>query len=121
MQVLVLLLAALGPQQDVPHAVAATEAIDTCAVQRLRPFLSPYGIQQSWPVLERPPQELLLTLGTPISDMGQIADGYQHFLHVDAKARAVYVVEQGGFAGTTKVYGPLPLPRCAPTVEAPPH
>ena len=92
-----------------------------CVARRLTPFLSPYGIQQAWPVMAYPPPELLQVMGTPISDMGHIADGYQHFLHVDATARAVHVVEQGGFAGTTKVYGPLPLPRCAPTMEAPPH
>jgi hypothetical protein len=83
-----------------------------CAVQRLKPFVSPYGIQQAWPVMASPPPELLHTLGTPLADMGHIADGYQQFLHIDEPARAVYVVEQGGFAGTTKVYGPLPLPRC---------
>lgn len=44
-------------------------------------------------------------MGTPLSDTGMIADGYQQFLHVDAAARTVYVVEQGGFAGTFKVYG----------------
>ncbi|MCH6484452.1 hypothetical protein MMG85_12895 [Pseudoxanthomonas sp. LH2527] len=46
-----------------------------------------------------------------------VADGYQQFLHVDGEARAVYVVEQGGFAGTTKVYGPLPLPQCAVVLQ----
>jgi hypothetical protein len=60
-----------------------------------------------------PPAGLHHTTGTPLSDTGAVADGYQQFLHVDTGARAVYVVEQGGFAGTFKVYGPLPLPRCA--------
>lgn len=91
-----------------------------CAMERLKPFVSPYGIQQAWPVMDTPPQELLHTLGTPLSDMGHLADGYQQFLHIDERERAVYVIEQGGFAGTTKVYGPLPLPRCTPAVEAPP-
>lgn len=97
------------------------DAITACAVQRLKPFVSPYGIRQAWPVMTSPPPELMQTLGTPLADMGHIADGYQQFLHIDRQARAVYVVEQGGFAGTTKVYGPLPLPRCAPAAETPPR
>ncbi|WP_334178459.1 hypothetical protein [Pseudoxanthomonas sp.] len=117
MQPLVLLLAlASAPDPDMPHSIP--DNTTACVVQRLKPFMSPYGIRQAWPVMASPPPELLNTLGSPMSDMGHIADGYQQFLHVDAQARAVYVVEQGGFAGTTKVFGPLPLPRCAP--DAPP-
>jgi hypothetical protein len=125
MHALVLLLAAsISPEAYDPPTGAHTAEIaaaSACAAQRLTPFLSPYGIRQAWPVMASPPPELLHAMGTPISDMGHIADGYQHFLHVDAAARAVYVIEQGGFAGTTKVYGPLPLPRCTPTAEAPPR
>ena len=112
MHTLVLLLALTAAPDPDAGRVVADNATAACAAQRLTPFMSPYGIQQAWPVMASPPSELLHTLGTPISDMGHIADGYQHFLHVDTNARAVYVVEQGGFAGTTKVYGPLPLPRC---------
>lgn len=84
-----------------------------CAIERLKPFVSPYGIRQAWPVMDRLPKELdMLGLGTAMSDMGQLADGYQQFIYTDVETRTVYVVEQGGFAGTTKVYGPLPLPRC---------
>ena len=64
---------------------------------------------------------VMLAQERPLSDTGQVADGYAHFLHIDERARAVYVIEQGGFAGTTKVYGPLPLPRCTPAAEAPAH
>ena len=61
----------------------------------------------------------MLAQERPLSDTGQVADGYAHFLHIDERARAVYVIEQGGFAGTTKAYGPLPLPRCTPAAETP--
>jgi len=88
-----------------------------CVEKRLKPFMSPYGIRQAWPVMASPPPEFLQVLGKPLSDMGHIADGYQQFLHVDPQARAVYVIQQGGFAGTTKVYGPLPLPRCTAAVS----
>ncbi|MBD9480441.1 hypothetical protein [Pseudoxanthomonas sp. PXM02] len=117
MQALALLLALSIPQDGQDATTPAVVSVADCAVQRLKPFVSPYGIQQAWPVMASPPPEFLHTLGTPLSDMGHIADGYQQFLHIDEPARAVYVVEQGGFAGTTKVYGPLPLPRC---MTAPP-
>lgn len=123
MQTLILLLALSIPQdgRDAPAPAPATESVADCVARRLKPFVSPYGIQQAWPVMASPPPELVQTLDTPLADMGHIADGYQQFLHIDRQARAVYVVEQGGFAGTTKVYGPLPLPRCAPAVETPPR
>jgi hypothetical protein len=120
MQTLILLLALSIPQDGHDAPAPATVSVADCAVQRLKPFVSPYGIRQAWPVMASPPPELMQTLGTPLADMGHIADGYQQFLHIDRQARAVYVVEQGGFAGTTKVYGPLPLPRCAPAAETPP-
>lgn len=103
------------------RAEASADPMTRCVTGRLKPFMSPYGIQQAWPVMASPPPEFLHTLGAPLADMGHIADGYQQFLHIDEPARAVYVIEQGGFAGTTKVYGPLPLPRCTPSAEAPAH
>lgn len=116
---ILLLALAAAPDPDTPSA-AHDDTTAACAVRRLTPFMSPYGIRQTWPVMDSPPPKLLNTLGTPLSDMGHIADGYQQFLHIDMQARAVYVVEQGGFAGTTKVFGPLPLPRCTtPPMPAP--
>lgn len=96
---------------------APADPVTACAARRLKPFVGPYGVQQAWPVMASPPAGLHHTMGTPLSDTGMIADGYQQFLHVDTAARAVYVVEQGGFAGTFKVYGPLPLPQCAPGAD----
>jgi len=101
----------------------ASDAAVACALQRLKPFVSPYGIQQAWPVAKELPAGHEHAPGTLLSDTGPVADGYQQFLHFDADTRAVYVVEQGGFAGTRKVFGPLPWPRCAaaPTqADAPP-
>lgn len=106
------LLAQAAAASATPPAPPADGGAIACVVARLKPFVSPYGIRQAWPVMASPPPELLNVIGTPVSDMGYIADGYQQFLHIDTQARAVYVVEQGGFAGTTKVFGPLPLPRC---------
>lgn len=116
---LVFLLQALDSPLAPPSA-PTHDATIACAIARLKPFASPYGIQQAWPKMHYWPRELQQSLGAPLSDMGHVADGYQQFLHVDERARAVYVVEQGGFMGTTKVYGPLPLPRCAAAAETPP-
>lgn len=99
-----------------------SDGTTACAIQRLLPFVGPYGIRQAWPVADALPAKHEHALGVLLSDTGHVADGYQQFLHVDADAREVYVVQQGGFAGMRKVYGPLPLPRCdaAPT-QAPPR
>jgi hypothetical protein len=121
MQAFILLLA-VALSQDGGEAATATpvaEPVADCVARRLKPFVSPYGLQQAWPVVASPPPEWLHALGTPLAETGHLADGYQQFLHIDVAARAVYVVEQGGFAGTTKVYGPLPLPRCMPGTETP--
>lgn len=109
-----LLAAANLASGDAASAPPHVDGNNECVAQRLKAFMSPYGIRQAWPIMASPPTELLNTMGAPMSDMGHIADGYQQYLHVDARARTVYVVEQGGFAGTTKVYGPLPLPYCKP-------
>lgn len=109
----------VSPPIAMQEPAKSTDPMTACVVTRLKPFMSPYGIQQAWPVMSSPPPALLHALGTPLSDVGHVADGYAQFLHVDEQARAVYIVEQGGFAGTTKVYGPLPLPRCAATPTTP--
>lgn len=124
---LMAMLAAVASGQRPPPPVILTvdsgmhspvvDPVTACVADRLRPFVGPYGVQQAWPVMASPPEGLHHTLGTPLSDTGMVADGYQQFLHVDGEARAVYVVEQGGFAGTTKVYGPLPLPQCAVVLQ----
>ena len=119
MQTILMLLAlSMSPADGDPPARAARPGaaapVIDCVARRLRPFVSPYGIQQPWPVSAALPADQQDTLGALLSENGIVADGYQQFLHVDEVARTVYVVEQGGFAGTTKVYGPLPLPRCAP-------
>ncbi|PPJ41084.1 MULTISPECIES: hypothetical protein [unclassified Pseudoxanthomonas] len=100
---------------SVPAPPPPTSREDTtiaCAIVRLKPFVGPYGIRQQWPVAKALPQGREHALGTLLSDTGAVADGYQQFLHVDVQVNAVYIVEQGGFAGTRKVFGPLPLPRC---------
>lgn len=102
-----------APPEGRTRPGASAPVID-CVARRLKPFVSPYGIQQPWPVSTALPAGQQDAMGALLSDNGIVADGYQQFLHVDEVARTVHVVEQGGFAGTTKVYGPLPLPRCAP-------
>lgn len=97
-----------------PPPFSGEQAATACAIVRLRPFVGPYGIQQRWPVAKALPQGRAHAPGTLLSDTGPVADGYQQFLHVDVQMNAVYIVEQGGFAGTRKVFGPLPLPHCKP-------
>ena len=109
-----------------PPPISGEQAATACAIARLKPFVGPYGIQQRWAVAKALPQGREHAQGTLLSDTGPVADGYQQFLHVDEQSNAVYIVEQGGFAGTRKVFGPLPLPYCKPRPvsamgSAPPH
>lgn len=103
---------------DLQALAMPSDPASACAVERLAPFADPLGIRQAWPIVAAPSPDLLTTMGTPVPHSDLIADGYQHTVHVDPQTRTVHIVEQGGFAGTTKVYGPLPLPSCAqPRVE----
>lgn len=94
-------------------AVHNSAALIACTAQRLKPFVDPLGIKQSWPVAEELSPQFHNSFGTLISDQGPVADGYMHTLHVDVGERKAYVVELGGFAGRRKVYGPLPVAVCA--------
>lgn len=71
------------------------------------------GVRQPWPVASELPPHLATGFGELLSDAGLVADGYMQTLHVDASALTAYVVQQGGFAGTRTVYGPLPVAACS--------
>ena len=105
---LVLALAA-EPTVSAPESASVT----TCTAERLRKFVGPTGVHQSWPVAAELPGHLANGLGELLSDQGMVADGYMQTLHVDVRARAAYVVQQGGFAGFRTIYGPLPVAACS--------
>lgn len=84
----------------------------TCTVHYFRAFVGPTGIHADWPVLPELPARFKDRAGLPLSDTGRVADGYRHTLYVDQAAGKAYVVQQGGIAGRTTVYGPLPVPPC---------
>lgn len=84
-----------------------------CTADRLRRFASPMGISQPWPRDDALATERGVYEGsTLLSDSDAVADGYRQTLHVDAAARRAWVIEQGGYAGTVRVYGPLPVASC---------
>ncbi len=84
----------------------------SCTASRLERFMSPYGISQTWPRLAALPTELARSPGLPIGSPGMVMDGYGQVVHVDLPARKAYVAQQGGFAGATTVFGPLPVAAC---------
>ena len=105
------LLLVLALLADSPATVAVQPlAVAACTAERLRPFVGPTGIRQSWPVVAELPDHL--ADGHLLSDQGLVADGYMQTLHVDVAAQAAFVVQQGGFAGLRTVYGPLPVSSC---------
>ena len=93
------------------------DAAKQCAISRLSPFVTPMGIQQSWPVIERLPRALERDFGVVFPQDAVIFDGYQHSLVMDIERKSTFIIEVGGFAGTTRIYGPLPLPQCAKSVR----
>ena len=97
-----------------PDPDAATQ----CAISRLGPFVTPMGIRQSWPVIERLPRALERDFGVLFPQDAVIFDGYQHSLVMDLERNSTFIIEVGGFTGTTRIYGPLPLPQCATVVDA---
>ena len=105
--VLASVLAAASPSET--H-----ETLLACTAERLRPFLSPLGLRQSWPQVAELPQHLATNPGLQLSDQGNYEDGYSHWLLVDLATASSYVVQRGGFAGTQTVYGPLPVAACSP-------
>ncbi|GGX08844.1 hypothetical protein [Undibacterium macrobrachii] len=50
-----------------------------------------------------------------LNELGRIADGYKHFLHISADGKQFYIVQTGGIAGMQKVYGPLDPKNPCPT------
>lgn len=83
-----------------------------CVAGRLRGWARPEGVQARWPVAESLPLPLQQQRGVPLADHGDLADGYDYRLLLDAAAHRAYVVQTGGFAGRTTIYGPLPVAAC---------
>ena len=105
--VLATALAAASPSE-------ANQALLACTADRLRPFVSPTGLRQSWPQVAELPSHFASELGLQLSDHSDYADGFSHWLLIDGATGTSYVVQRGGFAGTQTVYGPLPVASCTP-------
>lgn len=121
MNLLALVFAVSTASASQQPAVAGQEAraVASCTAQRLTKFVGPFGIHQPWPIVASLPQRYAGRMGELLSDQGAVADGYMQTLHVDAVAKAAYVVQQGGFAGTQTIHGPLPVSDCV--ANAPQH
>ena len=93
---------------------AANQAMHLCTAERLRPFVSPAGLRQSWPQAAELPSHFKDSPELQLSSQGNFEDGYTHWLVVDDASATSYVLQRGGFAGTQIVYGPLPVASCQP-------
>lgn len=111
MSSLLFILLALAPEAPVTTGRQPPSVV-SCTAQRLRPFVSPTGIDQSWPTVDELPRHLSGT-GLLLSSSRIVADGYSITLFVDVPNRSAYVVQQGGIAGFRTIYGPLPVAACA--------
>ena len=97
-----------------PAATTFEDSMVSCTAQRLSHFVGPFGVMQSWPVATHLPEFWGDEPGVLLSDSGDVMDGDTHHLHVKPESRSAYVVQQGGFSGSQKVFGPLPVASCAP-------
>lgn len=76
-------------------------------VEKFKSCVSPVGLTRDLPLADPSPKleppGRLYALG----DMGVIRDGYKHSLFVSGDGKQIYIVQVGGFAGTSKIFGPL--------------
>ena len=117
MHVLMLAMAMAG--HDAAGGSVPLEPSIGCTAARLERFMSPFGIAQAWPRAAALPPGFAKAAGRPIGTSGAVLDGYRQTLHVDLATRTAYVAQDGGFAGATTVFGPLPVAACPP--PAPQH
>lgn len=110
----VALSASATPMASAGHAVDAP-ALVACTAQRLKRFVGPFGVRQSWPTVAELPPVHGRKFEEHLSDEGPVLDGYVQRLVVDTGSNAAYVVQLGGIAGTQTIYGPLPVSACALT------
>ncbi|MBR7800520.1 hypothetical protein [Undibacterium fentianense] len=78
-------------------------------VQALKPCVSAIGLQVDLPLANPVP-----VLSAPghlyqLNELGRIRDGYRHSLYVSADQQLIYIVQVGGLAGTSKIFGPVQL------------
>jgi len=83
-----------------------------CIAEHLRGWARPEGVQARWPVAAALPPSLQNQRGLLLADQGNIADGYNYRLLWDETTRRGYVVQTGGFAGRTTIFGPLSAATC---------
>ena len=108
-----LLFSSLLATTAVSAAPADNQTAISCTADRLRPYVGPTGVHQSWPVATQLPTHLDGQLGLLLSGQGNVDDGYTHWLLVDERSATSYVVQRGGFAGFQTIYGPLPVAACS--------
>ena len=67
---------ALAVASPIAMNTSTKESSTTCTAERLRPFVSPTGVRQSWPLAAELPPHLASNPGLPLSDQGNCQDGY---------------------------------------------
>jgi len=101
-----------NPVRRGPSSADTASGPLACVAERLRGWARPEGVQAHWPAAASLPASLRDQRGLPLADHGDLADGYDYRLLLDEAAHRAYVVQTGGFAGRTTIYGPLPVAAC---------
>lgn len=102
-------------QQKTPAELPKNVALDAPAdtkdqhplVKVFQPCVNATGLVVDLPLADLVPAYESSGHLYQLNELGRIADGYKHFLHISADAKQFYIVQVGGIAGIQKVYGPL--------------
>ena len=112
--VCVVLVAGLCGACAVPPDAPEPRTDLTLAAQRFGACVGPSGARQDLPTLDELPVALAGQRGIVLSVPGLVSDGYFHWLLIDHRQGQAYIVQQGGIAGTRRVFGPFSTSRgCA--------
>lgn len=112
-----MLLAALlasSPASAPPMQVPVPQP--SCVARHFAPMVGPSGeVPRSWAENKEVALAINGIPGERIREPGPASHGYYVWFHRPAAdADHGYVVQSGGLAGNMRVYGPFPLPQCAP-------
>lgn len=88
-------------------ALVPVKADSEAVVIAFKPCVSPVGLTRELPLIDpAPPMDAsgkLFVLG----ETEAIRDGYRHSLYVSKDGKIAYIIQVGGIAGTSKVFGPF--------------
>jgi len=89
---------------------ASDQALVAATAKRLLPCFTTTGVTQAFPETRDLPPEKNLVSVTLLGASGKsVSDGYTYWIAIESSRSYAYVRQVGGFAGSNKLYGPIPI------------